>query len=90
MEKGMHLTTIDEKTAAHPIYILVHCPKGERICKGAYNLRDDTRTLVCPQSTSLRLVLCPGGESTPSAGQPREGRPSRTRRLACQASNTPD
>jgi hypothetical protein len=69
----MHLTTIGEETAAHPIYIPVHCPKGERICKGAYILSNDTRTLVCPQLTSLRLVLCPGGESTPSAGQLRKG-----------------
>jgi len=86
----MHLTTVGEKTATHPIYIPVHCLKGERICKGAYTLPYDTKTLVCPQSTSLRLVLCPGGESTPSAGQSREGRPSRTRRLACQAPNTSD
>jgi len=41
-------TMIGEKTAAHPIYIPVHCPKGKQICKSVYNLPDDTRTLLCP------------------------------------------
>src|ERR1700733_6776838 len=48
-------------------------PEGERIYKGAYNLPDDTRTLVCQQSTQPTLGTCLRGESTPPAGQPGEG-----------------
>jgi hypothetical protein len=55
-----------------PICIPVHYPKGERIYKGAYNLPDDTRTLVYSQPTQLTLGTCPGGESTSPPGQPGE------------------
>jgi hypothetical protein len=75
MEGGMQLT-IGEKNAQYPTCIPVHCPKGERICKDAYNLPDDPKTLACPQSTSLHLVLCPDGEFPPPVGRSGDsGRP---------------
>jgi hypothetical protein len=75
MEGGMHLTTSGEKHAQHPTCIPVHCPKGERTCKGVYNLWNDDKTLVCPQSTNLHLVLCPEGSSTPPTSPPGEVAP---------------
>lgn len=53
-----------------PICIPVHYLKGERICKGAYNLPDDTRTSVYSQPTQPTLGTCPGGESTSPPSQP--------------------
>lgn len=47
----MHLTTIWEKTMGYLICIPLHYPKGEQIYKSAYNLPDNTRTLVYPRST---------------------------------------
>ena len=56
MEGGMHLTPHgDTRGNCRPVY----CPKGELICKDAYNQWDDDMTFDCPQAADLRLVLCP-------------------------------
>jgi hypothetical protein len=79
MEGDIHLATICENTAGYPIRIPVHCPKGERICKGAGVSPIDQSTLG---TLSRRRVYA----SSPPTGR---ARPPRARRPACQVSNTP-
>jgi hypothetical protein len=72
VEGGVHLTTVGEQNAQDPNCIPVHCAKGEQTCNGAYNRPEGTRTLNCPHSTSLQVVLCPQSASPSPTGPPRQ------------------
>ncbi|KAK7903261.1 hypothetical protein LTR67_001278 [Exophiala xenobiotica] len=60
---GMIIVPSMQNDPNNPTCVPVDCPAGEAICTAAYNLPDDTRTMVCDEDSDLVLTMCPGGSS---------------------------
>lgn len=58
---GMQVVPSHTNDSDNPTCVVVDCPAGVAVCTAAYNLPDDTRTMVCDENTSLTLTMCPGG-----------------------------
>ena len=61
MEGGMALSPSMAGADGYPTCQIVSCPAGVETCSAAYNMPDDTRTMVCPDDSDLTMTLCPGG-----------------------------
>ena len=70
---GIHLQPSVDADPRHPTCLAVDCPPGESSCSDAYNLPNDSRTLVCDDQTDLIVTVCP--ETRPPV--PRDRSPSR-------------
>ena len=64
---GMSLAPSIVTPAGFPTCVVLDCPAGQARCDAAYNMPDDTRTMVCPDSVDLIFTLCPGGAPTAPA-----------------------
>lgn len=78
---GMALVPSAEGAAGFPSCKTVSCPAGQSSCSAAYNLPDDVRTMVCPDSSDLTMILCPNGPTGTSASPSTSSSPSSTSSL---------
>ena len=61
---GVTITPSVPSSSADPTCVPVVCPAGTVVCTAAYNAPDDPKTLVCPSTASLSMVLCSDGSSS--------------------------
>lgn len=60
---GVTITPSIPSSSADPSCMPVVCPAGTVICTAAYNTPEDPKTMACPSSASLSMVLCSGGST---------------------------
>lgn len=80
---GMQVVPSMQGGSAFPTCVVIDCPAGSDYCDAAYNLPDDTRTMVCDEDANLVLTMCPGG-----SGASAEARSSSTEAAASTPTST--
>lgn len=80
--QGSRITPSTPDLSAFPSCKVVDCPAGQQHCDAAYNLPDDVRTMVCPDTTDITFTLCTGGAASTSSKR-------ETEQVATSASQPP-
>ena len=86
-EGGILLQPSVHADPRYPTCREVECPPDQSYCSGAYNLSNDTRTLVCDDQTDLTLTVCP--QTRPLAPRNRLSFRHSTRHVHIHQQSTP-
>lgn len=86
--QGTRITPSTPGLAGFPSCKVIDCPAGQSYCDAAYNLPDDVRTMVCPDTSDITFTLCTGGAAATSSKRETDQAPAATSSSTQQPTST--